>query len=75
MELNETSATDAANVRGAKQCVAQLSKSERGRGCLRELSVFLRTDASHALDASDQTAVTFLVCAALRTPSVRDFLP
>lgn len=75
MDLDQSSDTDAANIRGARQCIAHLSKSERGQACLERLAVFLREDATYSLDSSNQTSVTFLVCAALRTPSVRDLLP
>lgn len=66
--------TDQKNRIVAEDCIAQLSRSERGRACLVALDTFLRDDATYSLDGDNQAAVLALVAAAFRTPSVREML-
>lgn len=58
----------------AEDFVLQLQRSERGRGALAALSVFLSHGDTYGLDFENQAAVLSLVGYAFRTPSVREII-
>lgn len=58
----------------AHDWIDQLRKSERGRGALYALALFLQDDDTFSLDSLNQEAVIALVTLAMLTPSVRELI-